>query len=49
MPNPIAQGLFLLAFCVPPLALVASAALLLVKAPEKRDAPVTATPAGAHR
>jgi hypothetical protein len=49
MPNQIAQGLFLLAFLVPPLVVVGCAALLLVKAPAKGSAPMTATPAGAHR
>jgi hypothetical protein len=47
MSNAVVEGLFLLACGVPPLAVVACALLLLVKAPsaQRSGAPAHATPA----
>ena len=49
MPNVVVESLFLLAFFLPPLAVVAGAALLAWPAADrKRAAPVARTPAADH-
>jgi hypothetical protein len=49
MPNAVVEGLFLFAFWAPPLAVVAGALLLLVKAPARTAVPLTTQAASAHR
>lgn len=49
MPNAVVEGLFLLAFLTPPLAVVAGGLLLLVKTPARTTLPLAAHTATAHR
>ena len=48
MPNGLVQGLFLLAFWVPPVVVAVCALTLLVRPSSPQAAPLSARPAAAH-